>query len=353
MKAIVYARDCPEGVKMVERPRPALDGTAPGSGEAPGRQYVVCRMHGGGVNPVDAKFLYGDKLPHACLPLVQRKIEAHVCGIDFSGVVVEAPAGCQYAVGDRVFGTIPPLAGTFAEYVCAPIDSIGLLPENLSFAEGCVVPLVGLTALQAFEDNRLSAGQHVLVLGASGGTGHVAVQIAKIKGAYVTALCGQRNADFVRGLGADQVITYDADDFMARFATIVRERGPFDLVFDSVSSHDSRDARFAYERRIRGAQPRLMRENGMYVFIGGRVDDWVRAHVRRFLGVNLFAKGRELFWVRFPGSAADLAALARFCAAGQLKVTLAHCLPFTEEGVRQAFRLQMSRRIVGKIAIQI
>ncbi len=350
MKAIVYARDCPAGVKMVERPRPALDGAA---AEAPGRPYVVCRVYGGGVNPVDAKFLYGDKLPHAFLPLVQRKIEAHVCGIDFSGVVVEAPAGRQYAVGDRVFGTIPPLAGTFAEYVRAPLDSIALLPENLSFAEGCVVPLVGLTALQAFQDNRLAAGQHVLVLGASGGTGHVAVQVAKIKGACVTALCGQRNADFVRSLGADQVITYDADDFMASFAAVVRACGPFDLVFDSVSSHDPRDARFAYERRIRRARPRLLREDGMYIFIGGRVDDWVRAHARRFLGVNLFAKGRELFWVRFPNSASDLAALARFCAAGQLKVTLAHTLPFTEAGVREAFRLQMSRRIVGKIAIQI
>lgn len=91
----------------------------------------------------------------------------------------------------------------------------------------------------------------------------------------------------------------------------------------------------------------------MYICIGGRVDDWTRAHVRRYLGVNLFAGGRELFWVRFPGSASALAALARFCAAGRLKVARVHCRPFTKEGVREAFRRQMSRRVVGKIAIRI
>jgi NADPH:quinone reductase-like Zn-dependent oxidoreductase len=113
-------------------------------------------------------------------------IAAHICGIDFNGVVTKAPAGCAFAVGERVFGVVPPLGGTWAEYVRVPTDCIARMPEALSFMEASALPLVGLTALQAFEDNHLAAGQHVLVLGASGGAGQCAVQIAKSKGAAVT-----------------------------------------------------------------------------------------------------------------------------------------------------------------------
>jgi len=348
VRAAVYSRASLGGVALAEVPRPTLAA----AGEAAGA-CVVCRVHAAGVNPVDAKFLYGDKLPAACLPVVQRVIEGSICGIDFSGVVTEAAEGCGFGAGDRVFGTIPPLAGTFAEYVCAPVHSIARMPDTLGFAEASALPLVGLTAVQVCDDNALLPGQHVLVLGASGGTGHVGVQIAKIRGATVTALCGQRNTEYVRGLGADRVVAYDDGDCIARFADIVREQGPFDLVFDTVSSHDPRDAGFDYERRIRGARVPLVSARGRYVFIGGQVGDWVRAHVKRFFGIDLFPRGRELFWVRFPHSATQLAELARFWAAQRLRVTVAAALPFTAAGVREAFDAQMSRRAVGKLVIDV
>ena len=321
-------------------------------GEVAARQWVLCRVYCGGVNPVDAKFLYGDKVPRFCMPLVKWFVEDRICGIDFSGVVVEAPPNCGYTIGDAVFGTIPPFYGSFAEYVRAPTDFISRKPHNMSFAEACALPLVGLTALQAFEDNNLMTGQHVLILGASGGTGHVAVQIAKIKGARVTAVVSSRNVDFVKGLGADDVLAYDqSEDLIEDLHTLTSRYGPFDLIFDTVSSHDSRDAGFAYENRICNAKPKLV--SGVYFFIGGVTIDWVLAHIKRYLGLDCFSKGRQLFWVRFSNSAKQLEALSQYCTANQLKVAIAKCIPFTEEGVQEAFHLQMNRRTVGKIVIEI
>jgi NADPH:quinone reductase-like Zn-dependent oxidoreductase len=126
---------------------------------------------------------------------------------------------------------------------------------------------------------------------------------------------------------------------------------PVDLVFDSVSSHDSRDANFAYETRIRNAKPKLV--TGMYIFIGGIVTDWILAHIKRFFGIGWFTMGRQLFWVRFLDSSKRLESLRQFCEANQLKVTIDNRMPLTEGGIQEAFRLQMSRRIVGKIVIEI
>jgi NADPH:quinone reductase-like Zn-dependent oxidoreductase len=391
MQAALYSKNSASGIRLATIPRPTLTSTVydftstsvtrfwlfkiiqlvfacmshfmcllrwmmpsiPGPyGEVAGRQWVLCRVYCGGLNPVDAKFLYGDKLPHFCLAIVKWFVEDRICGIDFSGVIVEAPSGCGYKAGDAVFGTIPPFCGSFAEYVRAPTDFISRKPTNVSFAEACALPLVGLTVLQALEDNNLMAGQHVLVLGASGGTGHFAVQIAKIKGARVTAVSGSRNADFVKGLGADKVIFYDESrDLLGDLRSAISDHGPFDLVFDTVSSHDARDASFAYESRIRNANPKML--TGMYIFIGGLVTDWALAHMKRFFGIDFFSKGRQLLWVRFPDSAKRLESLCQFCEANQFKVTIANRMPFTEQGVQEAFRLQMSRRTVGKIVIEM
>ena len=129
-------------------------------GEMAGRQWVLYRVYCGGVNPVDAKFLYGDVLPHFCWPLVKWFVRGRICGIDFSGIVVEAPTSCEYKAGDAVFGKNPPLCGSFAKYVPAPTDFISHKPKNVSFAEECAVPSVGLTVLQVFEDNNLNPLQN-------------------------------------------------------------------------------------------------------------------------------------------------------------------------------------------------
>ncbi len=99
---------------------------------------------------------------------MQFWVHGRICGIDFSGVVVDAPPGCGFQRGDKVFGTIPPFVGSFAEYVRAPTDFIAHVPTNVSMAQAAVLPLVGLTTLQCFDDIEQDTkvplkGRHVLV----------------------------------------------------------------------------------------------------------------------------------------------------------------------------------------------
>lgn len=391
MNAIVYSKNAPNGIKMVNIPKPTLNETIydptktstvrsilftilnclyhllsqmmrllryifpsiPSPyGELHDRQWVLCRVHAVGLNPVDAKFLYGDKLPHFCLPLVQWFVDNRICGIDFSGVVEEAPNHCPYKKGDEIFGTIPPFSGSLAEFVRVPTDFINHKPKNLSFSQACAIPLVALTVLQAFEDNHLKPGQNVLVLGGSGGTGHVAVQIAKVKGANVTTIVGSKNVNFAKTLGADDILCYDTNsDLMGDLFNIKLKQGSFSFVFDSVSSHDPRDRVHSYEKRIRSTRPSLL--NGVYIFIGGVFNDWVLAHLKRYFGINWFDHGRQLFWVRFPNSTELLATIRQLCETNRFHVTIAQRFPFTEKDVREAFEFQMSRRVTGKIVIEL
>lgn len=325
-------------------------------GRCDDRHYVLCKVMSAGVNPVDAKRLYGDKVPECLQKWVEWFVDNRICGIDFSGIVVEAPNYSRYKVGDEVYGTIPPFHGSFAEYVRAPSDFISHKPKCLKHYEAAVVPLVGLTTLQVFEDNLLSAGQHVLVIGASGGTGHVAVQIAKIKGAIVTAICSKKNAAFVITLGADHIISYDDNEHRLEdvLRRIVKEVGVFNIVFDSVSSHDPRDRVFPYEDTIRNSQPAMLEPGrGMYITIGGLYQDWFRAHCKRYLGVNLDKPNRMLFWIRFPNSSEHLARLGKYCDEGKLKVVVAKRFRMEEADVQNAFDEIMSRKIVGKLVVEM
>jgi len=334
----------------------------PEYGACKSRQMVYCRVINGGVNPVDAKRLYGDKLPHWCLSLVEMVVEGRVCGIDFSGEVIDAPPDSGFKPGDAVFGTMPPFVGAYCEFVLAPTDSISFKPKNLSHAEASVLPLVGLTALQALEDCGICPGVHVLVLGASGGTGHVAVQIARAKRAgCVTAVCGSRNRDFVRELGADEVVCYDDKDVIRAggvvevLSEIVGRRGEVDIVFDSVSSHDPRDRKCSYEHQIRSRKgaDRVLSRRGIYLMLGGLWYDWLKAHILRFLGLNLFGDDRRLFWVRFPNSSEYLRKLSFYSESDALKVAVSERFPFTEHGLQDAFEKIMTRRTTGKLTIDI
>ena len=133
-------------------------------------------------------------------------------GRNFAGTVEAVGADIRdFAVGDEVFGTSD---GAFAEYVRVNPKTLATKPSNLSFEEAAAVPVSGITALQAVRDHgQVTSGQHVLIIGASGGVGSFAVQIAKAFGAAVTGVCSTRNVDFVRSLGADHVIDYANDDF--------------------------------------------------------------------------------------------------------------------------------------------
>ena len=229
MRKVVFSRASPEGVRLASAPAPTA-GTI-GDGQ------VLCRVACAGINPVDAKGLVGDKLPPWLGGLGRAAVEGAGVGFDFSGIVVRAPAASTLREGDAVFGTAPPMTGSFAEEIIVPLDQVAPKPRSLSFAEAAALPLVGLTALQSLvHDNGLCQGQHLLVIGASGGVGHVACQLAKAVGAAVTAVCSARNHDRVRAWGADHVVDYSQGDAatLQGLRAAAAAHGAFDLCLDTV-----------------------------------------------------------------------------------------------------------------------
>jgi NADPH:quinone reductase-like Zn-dependent oxidoreductase len=186
----------PEVLKLVTLPTPE-----------PGISEILVRVHAAGVNPIDG---------------AQRQTGAFVgeppfvLGWDVSGTVdVVGPGVTLYKPGDEVFGMLPfPQGhGAYAEYVVGPTRAFVRKPDRLDHVQAAAIPMVGLTAWQALVDTAgVGERSRVVINGASGGIGHVAVQIAKARGAYVTALASAANLEFVRSLGADEAIDYNGSD---------------------------------------------------------------------------------------------------------------------------------------------
>ena len=141
------------GIRLAEKPIPA---DAPATCLVPGR--VLVRVRAAGVNPVDAKFVAGDKFPEQCMPFWKWKFTGFTAGFDWSGTVVAAPEGCGFEPGDEVFGTnfqYPPyslrfsgITGTFSTFASVPVNQCCRKPASLSFVEAASLPLVGCTCLQ-------------------------------------------------------------------------------------------------------------------------------------------------------------------------------------------------------------
>lgn len=191
---------------------------------SPGK--VVVRVHAAGLNPFDWKVRSGAFQETIPLPLPV------ILGGDFSGVVTAVGEGVsEYHVGDEVYGSANIFnggTGALAEYDLADVSRIMLKPAHLTHIEAAALPSVSVSAWQAlFEHMHLAPGQKVLIHGAAGGIGHMAVQLAKHAGVHVTATSGTRNIEYVKELGADRVIDYQQESF----ADLPPD---FDAVFDTV-----------------------------------------------------------------------------------------------------------------------
>jgi NADPH:quinone reductase-like Zn-dependent oxidoreductase len=195
----------------------------------PGPGEVRIRIRAAGVNPVDWKMREGylnDLFPHR-FPLI--------LGWDLAGEVDRVGAeATRFSPGDAVYAyaRLPEVHhGTYAQYMVLPEVSVAHKPASISMVEAASIPLTGLTAYQAlFDAGRLEEGQSVLILGASGGVGSAATQLARNKGARVAALASGRNADYLEGLGAEKVIDYERGDFIQTVGEWMPEG--VDLVFD-------------------------------------------------------------------------------------------------------------------------
>ena len=201
MQAITYHRYGPPDVLELETVElPAL-----------GDDEVLVRVRAASVNPRDWHFLRG--LPYVMRPVGLRIPKDGGLGSDLAGQVeAVGRAVTRFRPGDEVYAFV--LAGGFSEYARVPENVLGPKPANLSFEQAAAVPLAALTALQGLRDHgRVQPGQRVLIIGASGGVGTFAVQLAKLFGAEVTGVCSTRNLELVRSLGADHVIDYTREDF--------------------------------------------------------------------------------------------------------------------------------------------
>ncbi|MEW7848157.1 NADP-dependent oxidoreductase [Massilia aurea] len=289
-------------VNVVDVARPA-----PQAGE------LLVKVRAAGVNPIDWKIRDGaGQRMGMTLPI-------HLGG-EISGTVEQVGAGVAgFSVGDAVFGIIR--AGGFADYAMAPAADMVRMPAGLDFVTAAAIPLGALTAWQAlFDVAGLARGQRLLITGASGGVGSLAVQIAKAAGAHVTAMASGRNADFVRGLGADVFIDYTAQPF----EQVARD---MDVVFDTVGG-DTFQRAFA-----------TLRQRGFLVTSVGFPTE---EDGQRNVGV-----GRVLC----KPDAAQLSAIRDLVEARQLQPHVATVLPL--EAVTDAFALSKGGRTRGKIVLEI
>ncbi|MET7425993.1 NAD(P)-dependent alcohol dehydrogenase [Dactylosporangium sp. NPDC005555] len=194
---------------------------------APGERQVLVRVAATSVNPADVYFVTG--VPRLVrLGTGLRRPRRRIPGGDVAGVVEAAgPGVTRLRPGDAVFGRC---TGAFAELAVAAEDDLAAKPEAMTFPDAAAVPLAGTTALQAIRDvARVRAGQRVLVVGAGGGIGGFAVQLARHFGAEVTGVCGTGSVQRVRALGADHVIDHTREDFTAGDTR-------YDVILDNVAA---------------------------------------------------------------------------------------------------------------------
>ena len=205
--------------------------------------FILVKVIANSANPADWHIMRGKPL-FARFSFGLFKPSDKIPGIDFSGIVKETGNNVsQFRTGDRVFGEMLK-GGAFAEYTCVPASVCAAMPEGTDFPEMACVPVAGLTALQAITTHgRLKAGESVLINGSSGGVGHFTVQIAKAYGGVVTAVCSDKNVDFVKKLGADRVIVYDKEN-------IHKHNEKYDLIVDTHGNLNYEDFRRLGKRGV-------------------------------------------------------------------------------------------------------
>ena len=246
-----------------------------------------------------------------------RRPRHGVPGFDLAGTVTAVGSGVtRFSVGDEVFGAS---SGTAAEFVKVAEDHLVLKPSRLSWHRAAAVPTSGLAALHGLRDaGRISAGQKVLINGASGGVGTFAVQIARSFGAHVTGVTSTRNVELVRSLGADEVIDYTGEDFTRRTAA-------YDLIFDMIENRSLADVR------------RALTPKGTLVLNSGTGATGLRMLVRLVRPVLLspFSSQTLRRFLSTP-NAADLAVLKDLVETGKLEpvVDRSYWLDETAEALR-------------------
>lgn len=310
MKAIrIHSYGGPEVLVYEEAPRPE-----PGPGE------VLIKVHAAALNPVDryVRAGYFQGIGNLALPFTP--------GLDLAGVIEALGDGVNtFAVGDAVYGYLNLMTmrqGAYAEYTVARVDEIAPKPASLDVVSAAAVPLAGLTAWQAlFDIGGLEAGQTVLIHGAGGGSGSLAVQFARAKGARVLATAGSDKIGLLRELGVAEAIDYTT----TRFEDVARD---VDVVLDGVGGE------------LQGRSLSVLKPGGIYVSPAGK-PDVEAAQVRGVRASGMMTQT----------NAAQLSEIAALIDAGAVTPIVSTVLPLAEAA--QAHTLLEAGHVRGKIVLRV
>ncbi|AZA57147.1 NADP-dependent oxidoreductase [Chryseobacterium shandongense] len=282
---------------------------------------VLIKVKAISINPVDVKSRAGKG--------VYGRIKTEnplILGWDISGIIEETKSS-DFKVGDEVFGMVnfPGHGKAYAEYVAVPANQLALKPKNISFEDAAASTLVALTAYQALVHNaNIQEGQNVLVHAASGGVGHITVQIAKYLGAQVTGTSSAKNKDFVLSLGADSHIDYHGFDWKSAGRT-------FDFVLDTIGAKN-------IDQSLE-----VTKEGGSIISIPTGLNEEVTAKAE--------AKGVKGYFILVQSSGEDMKQIASLLESGVVKPHVSKVFPF--EQMREAHLEQETGRTVGKIVVTL
>ena len=316
MRAVVYDRYGPPGVLRIEQlPRPS-----PTAGQ------VLVKIAATSVNLSDWETLRGSPLYSRIGGL--RSPARRTLGSDIAGQVeAVGPAVTRFRPGDEVYGDNLLLKGGFAEYAIAAESVLARKPSELTFAEASTIPQAGVIAWQG--TTGAGPGQRVLINGAGGGSGSFAIQLAKRLGAYVTGVDNTGKLDFMRSLGADEVIDYRSEDFT--------RSGRYDLILDLVAHRSV----FAYRRALA--------PGGRYRCVGGSVSALLRVLTIGAVAGRL--THRRLGVLAVKEGPTHFEPVADLCVAGDLRIHIDRT--FTLDEVPEALAQVGEGRALGKVVVGV
>lgn len=302
----------------------------------PTGDQVLVKVHASSVNRADLDWLLPKGGWFLRLFLGFRRPRRHTLGIDVAGTVEAlGREATRFKPGDRVYGDVILRGGmaAFAEYTCVRERLLQPIPAELSFDEAATLPHSGALAvmgLKPYWGQELKAGDSIMVVGASGNVGPFAVQIAKARGMRVTGVCRTAKIEFVRSLGADEILDYTTTDY--------RKSGPYDRIID-VDAHRSI---FGYRKALK--------PGGIYISMGGN-GTWILSYLAAGLTRSLTRGGVHMGlmpgWRPFP--AEDAAEIAQLVATGAIKPRIDRRYPLTE--VRAALSDVHEGRNKGKVVV--
>ncbi|HSX47657.1 MAG TPA: NADP-dependent oxidoreductase [Patescibacteria group bacterium] len=287
---------------------------------SPNSDQVLIEVYASSINPSDIKLMEGVMKP------ASHTVPPFTLGGDLAGIIKQTNTkDTSFNIGDKVYGQANVLggnSGAIAEFAVTKLNQIAKMPSNLDFNQAASLPLVGVSALQAIIENiNLKTEQKIFILGGAGGIGSVAIQLAKRIGAYVATTSSNQDINFVKGLGADQVIDYKSHDYLS----LLKD---YDAVFDTVGGED-------FNKSLT-----ILKIGGIAVSMNTQADQ----ELANDLGITIISQFTKLSTERLNN-------LTKFVESGAVIPKVDKVFPMEE--VADAIEAKENGRVKGKIVIQI